>query len=553
MTHVLQNGHEAVDGKAHDGAGITVIIDRPPRFEAFGEVVGPGLAPPCAAGDVFRNAGIAEIADSDVGAIRKDDGPAAGPISSGIFAIFPALRYLSRRRNRYKRHARDDEMLAVLQRTDDAFGIGGIAGLANELVAFDDHRIGADDDARAAGVRLGEALSACASLEVRKRCSPVGGVRLFARLEECIINAGVDRIVRDPPLLEEHASAGGLAGEDHAHTSRIGRSIFPRNRPEIQRRFCCIHLRALNGRIRFVMRAHMLQLDLAWEDREANFAKVERMLDGAEPAEGDLVILPEMFDSGFSFNVERTADRDGTTLQWLIRMAEDLGVYMMGGRTVHACHACLAHNRATVISPAGDLLADYSKVHPFTFGREAERFEGGDDVVVWTWAAAGQQTVVSRHAPGAALAVAAGGTRSAGGTPRGEEQWDEHALRVCPTVCYDLRFPELFRIGLLKGAEMFTVIANWPEARQQHWRALAIARAIENQAFVLAVNRTGNDPHLGYAGGTIGVDPQGNVLGELGREERVLTVEIDPGALHAWRAKFPAWRDVRLVELQEAR
>ena len=122
--------------------------------------------------------------------------------------------------------------------------------------------------------------------------------------------------------------------------------------------------------------------------------------------------------------------------------------------------------------------------------------------------------------------------------------WND--LTVCPAICYDLRFPELFRKGLKLGAHIFALGANWPSPRQHHWRALAIARAIENQAFVLAVNRTGDDPHLSYTGGTIAVDPKGDILGELTDQPGTLSVEIDPKALHDWRATFPAWKDMRL-------
>jgi omega-amidase len=118
---------------------------------------------------------------------------------------------------------------------------------------------------------------------------------------------------------------------------------------------------------------------------------------------------------------------------------------------------------------------------------------------------------------------------------------------VCPAVCYDLRFPELFRIGLSKGAEAFAIGANWPEARQAHWRTLLIARAIENQAFVLGVNRTGSDPALRYAGGTIAVGPRGEVLGELEAEEGVLSTGVDVSEMRKWREVFPAWRDGRLM------
>ncbi len=227
-----------------------------------------------------------------------------------------------------------------------------------------------------------------------------------------------------------------------------------------------------------------------------------------------------MFDSGFSLNTARTADVAGETAGYIARLADDLGCLVQGGRTVRACtgSSCLAKNHATVFGPEERLLADYAKVHPFTFGRESEAFEGGDAVVTYPW-------------PG----------------PDGGDGGDGGGLTVCPAICYDLRFPELFRLGLLRGAEVFAIGANWPEARQAHWRALCIARAIENQAFVLAVNRAGPDPHLTYVGGSIAVDPQGEVIGELGAGEGILSVEVDPERVRSWRATFSAWKDLRLM------
>lgn len=255
------------------------------------------------------------------------------------------------------------------------------------------------------------------------------------------------------------------------------------------------------------MRAHLIQLDIVWEDRQANYDKVERLLSRSDPDPGDLVVLPEMFDTGFSFNLEATADRDSATLKYLTQLSADLGVYVQGARTVHACHCTHAQNRASVVGPRGDLLADYSKIHPFSLGREQERFAGGSDVLTYRWG----------------------------------------DLTVCPAICYDLRFPELFRIGLSMGAEMYAIGANWPEVRQSHWRSLLIARAIENQAFVVGVNRTGSDPNLKYAGGSIAIGPRGEILGELGEEEGTLSVVIDPRDVAAWREKFPAWRDGKLL------
>lgn len=257
------------------------------------------------------------------------------------------------------------------------------------------------------------------------------------------------------------------------------------------------------------MRAHLVQVNMAWERPEENFARVQRLLDGTDIRGADLVLLPEMFATGFSLNTDVTAD-DGRTLAFLGDLARRLGCWVQGGRTVVERERPKAHNRMSVMSPEGELTAEYTKVHPFSFGREPERFEGGREVVTWEWAGA------------------------------------DEACRVCPAICYDLRFPELFRIGAGMGAEVFTIGACWPAARQGHWRALTIARAIENQAVVLAANRSGDDPHLRYAGGTIAIDARGEVLGELGDDEGVLSVDVDAAAARAWREQFPALRDARL-------
>lgn len=264
------------------------------------------------------------------------------------------------------------------------------------------------------------------------------------------------------------------------------------------------------------MRAHLMQFDVAWEDRDENFRRVDELLDRTDIQSGDLVVLPELFDGGFSLNTSLTADTTGLTASYLQRLADDLDCTVQGARTVFACgvqsSACpLARNEAIVFEPGGACVARYHKVHPFTFGREPEAFEGGNDLAIYAW-----------------------------------KQADE-SLTVCPAICYDLRFPELFRLGLKKGAEVFAIGANWPSTRQSHWRSLLIARAIENQAYVLGVNRTGDDPHLNYVGGSIAIDPKGEILGELRDEVAVLTVDIDPAELRDWREKFPAWRDLRLI------
>jgi predicted amidohydrolase len=260
--------------------------------------------------------------------------------------------------------------------------------------------------------------------------------------------------------------------------------------------------------------AHLVQFDPTWESPKDSFQKVHRLLSGAKVNAGDLVLLPEMFDTGFSMNTAKTADR-GDTLLFLMRLADETGAIVQGGRTVASSASNKASNIMTVAAPGRGVIAEYAKVHPFSLGREHEHFRGGKRSILYDW----------------------------------------QGLKVAPAICYDLRFPELFRLGLAQGAEVFALGACWPRTRQHHWRALLLARAIENQAWVLGVNRVGNDPDstagpgLIYSGGSIVVSPMGEIAGELSADiprEAVLSIPIDPEAVRAWRAKFPAWKDIRI-------
>jgi omega-amidase len=113
-------------------------------------------------------------------------------------------------------------------------------------------------------------------------------------------------------------------------------------------------------------------------------------------------------------------------------------------------------------------------------------------------------------------------------------------------VCYDVRFPELFRLPAVRGAELLCVIANWPAARESHWMALLKARAIENQAYVAAVNRCGPDPNAEYSGRSQIISAWGDVLEDAGNGETVIRAELDLARLREYRAKFPALSDVHL-------
>lgn len=252
------------------------------------------------------------------------------------------------------------------------------------------------------------------------------------------------------------------------------------------------------------MKAHLVQPAIAWEDKQANRLQVRELLRAAKVEAGDVILLPEMFDTGFSFTTSTTADADGSTIGFLRELAQTTGACVLGGRTRPGERAA---NVMSVVAPGGDLLAEYQKIHPFSYANEDATFAGGDGLALFEW----------------------------GG------------LRFCPAICYDLRFPELFRMGLLAGAQAFAIGACWPRPRHEAWRTLLIARAMENQAWVFGCNRTGNDPKLEYAGGSMVIDPKGMIRGELDNQPGVLSVPIDPDAVGAWRAAFPAWKDIRLI------
>ena len=246
-----------------------------------------------------------------------------------------------------------------------------------------------------------------------------------------------------------------------------------------------------------------VQFDIAWEDKEANYARIRSLLSAQPPSPGCLVVLPEMFATGFSMNLAVT--RQGAAREdeaFLAEIAREFRVAILGG-VISDGEAGRGRNEAVAISPDGGLLARYTKIHPFSLGGEAQGHEAGTEIVTFEW----------------------------GG------------FVIAPFVCYDLRFPEIFRAAALRGADLFLVIALWPVKRQQHWLTLLQARAIENQAYVIGVNRLGAEPQYSYAGRSVVIDPHGVIIADAGEREHVLSAQIDPEVVAGWRRDFPALRD----------
>ena len=253
------------------------------------------------------------------------------------------------------------------------------------------------------------------------------------------------------------------------------------------------------------MRIHGLQLDIRWEDRAANLASARRLLAGAGAAPGGLVILPEMGLTGFSMRVDRVADTEERESETALRhLALDTQCWVLGGLVTRAPDG-RGRNEALLAGPDGAVAGRYAKMHPFSFTGEEKFYAAGDDPVV---------------------------------LPCGPFQ-------LAPFVCYDLRFPEIFRTAARRGATLFVVIACWLDLRHAHWRPLLQARAIENQAWVVGVNRCGRDPKFSYPGGSVVFAPDGSAAAELGAVEDVLSAALDPAAVPAIRDPFPVLRDVR--------
>lgn len=254
------------------------------------------------------------------------------------------------------------------------------------------------------------------------------------------------------------------------------------------------------------MRVHVIQLAYgdteSLADRTARVARTVRAQEGA-----DLVVLPELWPQG-GFSYDRWSDEaqpvDGDVVESMRRTARELGAMVHMGSFVERDEAGRLFNTSVLLGSQGEILATYRKVHLFGFGDgEPKLMHAGD-----------QPAVVH---DGLGLAT-----------------------------CYDLRFPEQFRRLLDGGAEVVLLVAAWPAKRVQHWRLLAQARAVENQAYVVACNTAGSHAGVPMGGGSLVVDPWGEVLAEAGTDEEVLVVDLDRQLVERTRAGFPVLADRRL-------
>jgi omega-amidase len=259
-----------------------------------------------------------------------------------------------------------------------------------------------------------------------------------------------------------------------------------------------------------------IQTKLQWEDKKANLNMLEEKIFSIKE-KTEIVILPEMFSTGFSMQPEKLAETmEGETVQWMKRIAEEKKIILTGSMIIKSEDHYF--NRLVWMLPNGK-YGSYDKRHRFAFAGEDKKFTAGTKRLI----------------------------ASAKG-------WKINLL-----VCYDLRFPVWSRqtlsspggeVEMVSEYDVLIYVANWPERRNHAWKTLLQARAIENQCYVVGVNRTGNDGNdIHYSGDSMVIDPLGEVLYHKKEEEDIFTITLDKTHLQSIREKFPFWKDADEFEI----
>jgi len=246
-----------------------------------------------------------------------------------------------------------------------------------------------------------------------------------------------------------------------------------------------------------------IQLDVIWEDPAANLARVEPRVAEAAAAGARLVALPEMFATGFSMASVEMAAHAEAIRSAVAALARRHRIWLLAGYAEPGAER--PYNACSLVDPDGAEALHYRKLHPFTLAGEHEHYEAGT-----------------------ALQTA-----------------DVDGVRVTPTICYDLRFPEIYRAAADR-TDLYVVIASWPDRRSFAWRTLLAARAIDCQAWVLGVNRVGGDPFgVPHRGDSSLLDPLGETVASLAWEEGAVAGEVDAGRARELRRRLPFLADRR--------
>lgn len=253
-----------------------------------------------------------------------------------------------------------------------------------------------------------------------------------------------------------------------------------------------------------MLKVALFQFDVKLGDPDANRGKVKALLDGIKERKPDVIVLPEMWDTSYDIrNLREVAPVENPkTLGFLTDMAKQYDVNIVGG-SIPLLDKGGIYNTSFVFNRKGEVVGVYRKVHLFGLMGEDRVFERGNDLCLF----------------------------------------ELDGVKCGLIICYDLRFPELCRSLALKGAEIIFVPAQWPSARIGHWRILLQARAIENQCYVIGVNRCGREGDLLFGGNSLVIDPWGDIVAGGSDIEEIITAEIDINKVKGVRETIPVFRD----------
>jgi predicted amidohydrolase len=254
-----------------------------------------------------------------------------------------------------------------------------------------------------------------------------------------------------------------------------------------------------------------IQSNLIWEDKAANLRILEQKITCIQE-KTEIIVLPEMFNTGFSMRPEALAETmEGETVEWMKRVSRENSIVLTGSVMIE--EAGHYYNRLIWMLPNGQ-YGHYDKRHLFAFGEEDKHYSPGNKRLIAS-----------------------------------VKGW-----KINLQVCYDLRFPVWARQKITEAGAEYDVliyIANWPERRSHAWKTLLCARAIENQCYVVGVNRVGSDANnIYYSGNSLVIDPLGQVLYHMADEEDVNTITLQKEMLEDVRSKFPFWKDADSFNIQ---
>ena len=253
------------------------------------------------------------------------------------------------------------------------------------------------------------------------------------------------------------------------------------------------------------MKVSIIQHDIVWGNPAENRLRLQQQIE-AQPG-ADLYVLTEMWSTGFAINPEGVAERDEASLQWMKDMAVQMQAAIAGSLAIEQDGSF--HNRLYFVTPDGE-VEYYDKRHLFSYGGEDKYYSPGTERVVVEW----------------------------------------KGVRFLLTVCYDLRFPVWMRY--CNDYDAIICVANWPTVRIDSWQTLLRARAIENQCYVVGVNRVGKDPNCDYCGCSAIINPYGQTIAECEKDKECsMEAVFDMEKLNAYRVKFPALKEKDKFEIIE--